>query len=217
RMSLSPALTDLFKSFDEATASELWEDLTELESFAKTSPETIERYIAGELGNNVLFRHRAIALLDLVDDIHDVAFEVAKEVVRNAAPDSFEEHSVYLDELRRFSANRKRNMFELGTEIDDEFTYDFRVLLSDDFASQPLQLEEPLHIRFSQGREQVEMINDQIAVQGDDLNGIAKVVSRIPVAKLQRLVSYGESSESEGSDDGMQFASPTAISPGEFS
>ena len=60
------------------------------------------------------------------------------------------------------------------------------------------------------------MINDQIAVQGEDLNGIAKVVSRIPVAKLQRLITYGESSESTGSDDGMQFASPTAISPGEF-
>ena len=137
-------------------------------------------------------------------------------MVKDATPDSWEEHSAYLDELQRFSANRKRNMFELGTEIDDEFTYDFRVLLSDDFASHPVELEEPLSVRFSQSREQIEMINDQIAVQGEDLNGIAKVVSRIPVAKLQRLVSYGESSTSTGGDDGLQFSSPTALSPGEF-
>lgn len=216
RKSLSPALTDLFASFDEATESELWENPSELEAFTKSSPETIERYVKGELGNNVLFRHRAIALLDLVDDIHDAAFGVAREVVKETAPESYEEHSAYLDQLQRYSANRKRNMFELGTEIDDQFTYDFRVLLTEDFASQPLQLDQPLRVRFSQSQEQVDMINDQIAVQGEDLNGIAKVVSRIPVAKLQRLITYGESSESTGSDDGMQFASPTAISPGEF-
>ena len=216
RMSLNPALTELFQSFDEATASELWEDPAELERFTKTGPETIARYVAGELGNNVLFRHRAIALLDLVDDIHEVAFEVAREVVKEAAPDSFEENSGYLDDLRRFSADRKRNMFELGTEIEEEFSYDFRQLLLDDFASQPVHLKEPFRIRFSQSAEQVEMINDQIAVQGEDLNGIAKVVSRIPVAKLQRLVTYGESVEATGNDDGLQFASPTALSPGEF-
>ena len=169
-----------------------------------------------QLGNNVLFRHRAIALLDLVDDIHEVAFEVAREVIKKAAPDLFEENSEYLNDLRRFSADRKRNMFELGTEIEEEFSYDFRQLLSDDFSSQPVRLGESIRIRFSQSVEQVEMINDQIAVQGEDLNGIAKVVSRIPVAKLQRLVTYGESVEATGNDDGLQFASPTALSPGEF-
>ncbi|MFP6680405.1 MAG: radical SAM protein [Dehalococcoidia bacterium] len=216
RMSLSPALTDLFDSFDQATASELWEDLADLEEFAKTDPETIDRYVNGELGNNVLFRHRAIALLDLVDDIHSVAFEVAREIVEEADPDSFKENSNYLDQLHRFSVARKRNMFELGTEIEEEFTYDFRRLVLDDFSTQPSVLSEPLHIRFSQSSEQVDMINDQIAVQGGDLNGIAKVVSRIPVAKLQRLLTYDDSSVFTGSDDGVQFASPTALSPGEF-
>lgn len=216
RMSLSPALTDLFDSFDQATASELWEDLADLEEFAKTDPETIDRYVNGELGNNVLFRHRAIALLDLVDDIHSVAFDVAREIVEEADPDSFKENSNYLDQLHRFSVARKRNMFELGTEIEEEFTYDFRRLVLDDFSTQPSVLSDPLHIRFSQSSEQVDMINDQIAVQGGDLNGIAKVVSRIPVAKLQRLLTYDDSSVFTGSDDGVQFASPTALSPGEF-
>jgi len=216
RMSLSPALTDLFRSFDEATASELWEDLAELESFTKADPETIQRYVDGELGNNVLFRHRAVALLDLVDDIHNVAFDIAKELVARTDPKSFDKHSAYMDELRMFSANRKRNLFKVGAETSDKFAYDFRSLLAADFEVAPVQLDEPIQIRFFQGAEQLEMVNDQIAVQGEDLNGIAKVVSRIPVAKLQRLVDFGASADVMGSDDSVQFASPTPLSPGEF-
>lgn len=216
RMSLSPALTDLYRSFDDATESELWEDLSELESFTKTDPETIERYVTGELGNNVLFRHRAIALLNFVDDIHNVAFEVAREVVKQADPDSFEEHSAYMDELRRFSANRKRNLFEVGADMNEEFAYDFSTLLDEDFETAPVRLDESTWIRFAQSQEQLDMIEDQVAVQGDDLNGIAKVVSRIPVAKLQRLVTFAGSEGATGSDDSTQFASPTALSPGEF-
>ena len=191
RMSLSPALTDLYRSFDQATASELWEERRQLEQFTKAGPETIDRYARGELGNNVLFRHRAVAFLELIDDIHDVAFRVAADLVcEEKGKALFDEYQDFLDELRRYSANRKRDLFDLDAEFEETFNYDFHALLENDFETCPRILDAPVRIRFFLSREQTEMIRDQMCVQGSDLNGMAKIVSRIPVARLQRTVEF---------------------------
>lgn len=216
RMSLSTALTKLFRSFDADTDSELWEDLPNLKNFVKSTPETIAKYVAGELGNNVIFRHRATALINHISEIYDAAFLVARELVKEADPYNYDNHLRYFDELYRFSINRKRNIFELGVEIEDEFTYDFQNLLSENFMLHPVQLAKPVRIKFVQSPDQVEIIKHQLEIHGEDLNGIAKLISRYPIAKLQRLVTYGDSYKPAGNDSSVQFSSPTALSPGEF-
>ena len=190
RMSLSPSLTDLYRSFDDATASELWEECDELERFTKSSPETIGKYVQGELGNNILFWHRATAFLELIDDIHEVAFRAAAELVREKDESVFHRYREYLDELHAYSANSKRNLFDLSAEFSGAFNYDFRTLLQSDFGTFPRRLDGPRRIRFFPSQEQIEMIRDQLYVQGSDLNGIAKIVSRVPVARLQRTVEF---------------------------
>ena len=216
RMSLSPALRGLYESFDEATDAELWDDPGKLERFTKTSAETIQKYVRGELGNNVLFRHRATAFLGLIDDIHDVAFRVAADVIRDRNASDYEMWHDFLDQLRVYSACRKRNLFALHTEYSGTFDYDFGALLASDFTTMPERLPEPVTVRFFPSAKQTEMIQDQLRVQGSDLNGVAKVVSRIPVAKLQRVLEFGASTDTKGGDRSPQFTSPTALSPGEF-
>lgn len=216
RMSLSPALTALYESFDLATDDELWEDQGELECFTKASAENIKKYVQGALGNNVLFRHRATAFLELIDDIHGVAFAVASELIKERNVADYEAWKDFIDQLRTYSACRKRNLFRLNTEYSGVFSYDFTALLASDFRTTPRKLSEPVTIRFFANVEQTEMIQDQLHVQGNDLSGIAKVISRIPVAKLQRVLEFGSSIGTRGSYESPQFASPTALSPGEF-
>ena len=59
----------MFKYFTIQTANE-------------TLPLVIEKYAKGELGVNVLFKHRAIAALDLIDDIHEAAFSTSSELLK---------------------------------------------------------------------------------------------------------------------------------------
>ena len=78
----------------------------------------------------------------------------------------------------------------------------------------------PLIIHFYSSAESTSIIQDQIRVQGGDINGIAKIISRIPVSKLQRHVKFereADAIEIINEDTGPQFITPTAVSPGEFS
>jgi radical SAM superfamily enzyme YgiQ (UPF0313 family) len=82
RLGYSDGIRELFRSFDEATKTELWDSKEELEAYTKSDRAVIEKYVTGELGNNVLYRHRASALLELVDDLHDAVFALAEELLR---------------------------------------------------------------------------------------------------------------------------------------
>jgi len=216
RMEMSDGITGLYKSFGDATHDELWDSKEELEAFTKSSKDVIQQYIAGELGNNVLFRHRAMAFLDLIDEVHAAAFKVAGEILEDTNPSARKEYAAYLDELALYSASRKRNVFELDARYSEEFNYDFPKLVAEEFEGLPEKLDAPVTLNFYASEETKGMIRFQQSVQGSDLNGTAKIVSRIPCAKLQRAVDFdGKTSDSDGSRSG-EFSGAARLSPGEF-
>ncbi len=113
RHGYSEGIIELFRSFDEATTTELWDSKEELEAYTKSNRDIIEKYVTGELGNNVLYRHRAMALLDLVDDLHDAVFSLAEELLRNKDESLYQQYSPYLTELKLYSLSKKRNVLDL--------------------------------------------------------------------------------------------------------
>jgi radical SAM superfamily enzyme YgiQ (UPF0313 family) len=190
RTTFSPGITALYRSFTEETRRELWDSREELERFVKSDRTVIERYIAGELGNNVLFRHRAMALMNLVDDVHDAAFGVAAALLREQGAHEAADGD-YLAELQRYSAFRKRNLFDDADGSRAEFQYDFDDLCRRDFNGMPVRREEPIEVRFYRTDDQHAMLESQFAQYGREVNAIGRIVSRIAMSKLQRAVAFG--------------------------
>ena len=216
RLEFSDGIVDLFKSYDIATSTELWDTRADLEVYTKSHRSVIDMYVSGELGNNVLYRHRAMAILDLEDDLHDAAFGVAAEFLRNKDQSMYDLYSDYLSELKLFSLCRKRNVFDPEGSYHYQFNYDFRTLLDNDFEGLPQLLPQPAVIRFFSTDDQKTLLKDQLYLQGSDLNGLAKLMSRIPGSKLQRSLSFDDSQVAQGIDTSQQFATPAPVSPGEF-
>jgi hypothetical protein len=216
RLGYSDGIRALFRSFDEATKTELWDSKEELEAYTKSDRAVIEKYVTGELGNNVLYRHRASALLELVDDLHDAVFELAEELLRGKDEAMYHRYSSYLSELKIYSLCRKRNVFDLDQRYSHSFEYDFRSLVENEFEGLPNKLTESLEVSFFSTDDQKTLLLDQMRVQGSDLNGLAKLMSRIPGSKLQRSLSFSGSDATVESDSSGQFSTPTPVSPGEF-
>ena len=165
--------------------------------------------MSGELGNNVLYRHRALALLELMDDLHEAAFEVAIELLRSKDEAAYQLYRPYLDELKLYSLSRKRNVFDLDLRYSHQFTYDFRALLDQDFEGLPQKLDQPIAIGFAATDDQKTLLKDQMYVQGSDLNGLAKLMSRTPGSKLQRSLFFDDSDDAQGVYASQQFSTPT--------
>jgi len=215
RMDLGEGIAGLYHSFNTVTDEELWESGEDLERYTKSGRDVIDAYVSGELGNNVLFRHRAMAFLDLVDEVHEAAFGAASELLRSKDDSLLASHRQYLDELKLYSTLRKRNVFDLDARYSKQFSYDFQSLLENDFQGLPKLLDKPTEISFYSAQDTKEMIRFQQYVQGTDLNGIAKIVSRIPCAKLQRAVAF-EDQETGLFDPEGRVATTMQLSPGEF-
>ena len=155
----------------------------------------------------------------MIDDIHNAAFSEAIALIKEINIDH-EKWENYLGQLLIYSANRKKNLFDINIEYVQEFDFDINLLLKNNFEILPNKIIKPLIIHFYASSESTSMIEDQIRVQGSDLNGISKIISRIPVSKLQRHLKFDSEVdviEVINKNTDPQFITPTAISPGEFS
>ena len=192
RADFGTRLTELYRSFDEATRDEIWDSREELDRFAKSDPSIIKKFITGELGNNVLMRHRAMAIIDLMEDIHEAAFGLAEELLKEKDPAAFESYLPYLEELKVYSVLQKKDIYDVEKVHWNTFSYGFQALAEGAFYGLPEKLEQPVSIRFYATDEQKAYLIDQLRIQGSDLNGKAKMLARIPVSKLQRTLDFAD-------------------------
>ncbi|KFM20094.1 anaerobic magnesium-protoporphyrin IX monomethyl ester cyclase protein [Marine Group I thaumarchaeote SCGC AAA799-P11] len=190
RANLSNGITELFKTFDEETRNELWDDKEELLNYIKSDKKVLEKYISGKLGINVLFKHRAIAAVDLIDEIHDAVFNTASEIFRQRDFLAYQKYIPYLNELKIFSVLRKRNVFDVEKEFEHEFTYDFQELIENDFEELPKKLTNPVKVFFYSTQEQKELMKEKIDENGSDVNGLGKILSRMMGTLLQRSLKF---------------------------
>jgi len=217
RMNHGERLAQLYRSFEKGTIEELWDNSEELEVYTKSGREVIDDYIAGKLGNNLLYRHRAMAIIDLMDDVHQGAFDLAGDLLRQQSVEQFETYKPYLAELRQYSTLRKLDIYDVEKRYVEWFNYDFQELLATEFRGLPTRLDQPVEVAFYATEEQKAYLRDQLYIQGSDLNGKAKMLARIPVAKLQRSVAFGGIQDTvEAKPEPLFKITPTSVAPGEF-
>jgi hypothetical protein len=197
RHKFTEKLTSLYSSFDNDTKTELWGSKEKLKKFIKSDRTVIDRYYKGELGKNVLFRHRAIAALELVDEIHDEAFKIAEQLLKKKNPDAFSKYCNYLLELKQFSKLRKRNVFDYEQKYEYEFNYNFKKLIERDFDGLPEQSDRSTKVVFFTGDDKKLMIKEQIAERGSNVDGIGKILSRTLGSMLLRDIEFDNTQHKE--------------------
>jgi hypothetical protein len=219
----SKGINEIYQSFDNDTRNELLDDRDEIINLIKSDKTIIEKYAKGELGVNVLFKHRAIAALDFVDDLHEAAFSTASELLRKKDAQGYEKYNSFLQELKIFSILSKRNVFDYEKEYSHKFIYDFQKLKSEKFGSLPIKLEKPTNILFFSSDIQKQLIKEKIEENGSDVNGIGKIISKMLGTMIQRKLKfeskiYEENIEDDSNKtkilDGVDVEINT--SPGEF-
>ena len=219
----SKGINELYQSFDNDTRNELLDNRDEVINLIKSDRTIIEKYAKGELGVNVLFKHRAIAALDLIDDIHEAIFSVASDVLKKKDIQAYEKYNSFLQELKIFSTLRKRNVFEYEKEYSHKFTYDFQKLMNEKFSSLPIKLEKPINILFFSNSMQKQMIKEKIEENGSDVNGIGKIISKMLGTMIQRKLKFESTIYEEKTEDSSKKTKildgvdvEINTSPGEF-
>jgi radical SAM superfamily enzyme YgiQ (UPF0313 family) len=179
-------LRELVARFLEETSDELWLDRDEFRAFTRNT-DNIQRFIAGELGANLIFKYRSLALLGYADDIADVARRALEELLkRNGA--SRDAHDLG-QELIAYGHARLSGLFE-ATQPEPEHVFFYDVVAFSDCPamSDPAsyRLPAPIAYRFVHTSEQEQTINRYTNIYGRSLAGLSRILSKIYIRKLFR-------------------------------
>jgi hypothetical protein len=198
RSAFPPGLAAIYAQFRQDTLSELWESEGDLVAFL-CHADNMRRFVAGELGHNVLYTHRAAALTTCMRELNDIAFDTAETLVGRFRPQVAEKSKGYLRQLRLFALHRKERALEFNHRPEAWFDYDFHSIQREGryhVLLDPKPRGRFLH-RFAHDPHQVATIKEQLNFFGTDKVGLAKTLSRIPIQGLYRKVEVSPGCSSE--------------------
>jgi hypothetical protein len=164
-------LKKIFDGFQKETIEELSDSEEELAKRAKT-PEAIAEYAKGRHGSNMIYRFKALAFMEAVDEIINFAFLRARELLKNSPL-----NADYFEELRKYCLLKKNCFLETELEFEETFYYD---------VPRAAFLPEGKKIRFFHDDSQKRMISDNLDRYGRDSVGVARLLSKYNVTKMLR-------------------------------
>ena len=182
-------LQTIYQRFRDETRDEVWESREELEAFARR-PDTIQRYVSGEFGSNLIFKYKALALFRAAESLHDVAYSAAKEVL-SQVPQAIQRYGSYLEELKQFSECCKVDVMTMDSILERRLSYDFGALAREKFKILPETFYRPAGIiyYFYHDKVQRESIAAHLRQYGSEVNGLARVLAKVYVKQLYRKFS----------------------------
>jgi radical SAM superfamily enzyme YgiQ (UPF0313 family) len=180
-------LAEMFNSFRRATENELWDSREKLEAFV-SSPGVTEKFIAGELGNNLLFVHKTLGITQHIDELAELARDSLMRCLAESGHTD-PELSAFVDDALTLQCARAKNLFfDRESEPSAELRYDISAF---EQAKQPeavadFRLPAPREYRFALDSSQNELIDRYLRIYGDTPVGIGRILSKVYVRRLFR-------------------------------
>ncbi len=155
--STNSPLAELYEGFRRET-NELFDSSEQLHDFLHQDG-VAEQYQSGYLGNNEQLMYSALLVFWHMQDLHDIAYGVARELLREKGTyDDWIDD--YFSELTAFSLLRKQDMLSTDPVESKTFYFDFISLEENGFNDDPQQYARPegMDIRFTHVTAQKELI-----------------------------------------------------------
>lgn len=180
-------IKELFEKYEKETRNELWISKEDLEIEIQ-KPGTIDSYISGELGYNLLFIHKSIALGKCIQGLQILAFNTLKKLLHEKQKDTIENLS-FLKDAINFDASKMTNIFEnINDEPTEQFSYNISQFL-DDNTNQNIQkykMKDREKFYFILDSKQKDIINRSLSLYGKSDLGISRILTKVFVKKILR-------------------------------
>jgi radical SAM superfamily enzyme YgiQ (UPF0313 family) len=181
------SLKSLYDYFIDENEKCLWDSEEELENHIK-NPEMIEKYVREKLRDNEQLKCRAIAFFNKMKELHEVAFESAKEILEDVGLLDWKKEK-YLNELFEFSLLMKKELLNLDVVETKKFSFNFLEILKQKFKVDPFEFVQDVELKFYHDDEQKELFKKYLEQFGNSENSLGIILSRSHANKFYRKVS----------------------------
>jgi radical SAM superfamily enzyme YgiQ (UPF0313 family) len=191
-------LAEFFDKFANETRDELWTSRQDLERFL-ADPTNVDRYISGELGSNLIFKYKSMAMLEYVDSLGLAFAQVLKRSVAEKLGTLNQVQEQFISELISYSTAQGKNIFsdtEMDVELDVHF--DFEEVLSRDLFGElgrSILPQVRQRVVFRLGAEQQDVVRRLVNTYGSSIPGLTRGITRTNIKWLQRQPTESYSSK----------------------
>lgn len=180
-------LEPLFEDFRRRTDNELWKDRKALEAFIQ-QPGTIDCYTRGEMGFNLLYTFKALALVKHLDAVIDVAQVATHRLIKETLGDSPEILDFFKAAIRWDACRISHIVHGIDREVTGTITYDMGRFVAE---SEPKPAFEYLYrrpavYRYELTEEQKDYVRRNLSIFGDNPPGIGRLLSTAHTRKMLR-------------------------------
>lgn len=209
RLSQFPAeVSEIFKSFETETLSELWNSEEELMEHY-SNPENYERLVRGDAGGNVLFRHKVLMMWQASDKWVNAIFSISQIFLEKGESDNISQIRQEMEALKKFILISMADSFEFRLErqwLCESFSVDILAWLRSESGKKMTEFysADPIKFKFYFDERQMAIKQDASARYGATLSGLVKLIQRVGNHRFSRFVDYDEEIVPVGSNDGRQ-------------
>jgi B12 binding domain len=193
RLPFGPDLQEVIQDFRAETANQLWESREELLLYSNVN---IERYVSGELGNNLLHTYRLRLLTQALDDLSDLTGRAAHTICKSSSKSYDHRTSDFIDEVGEFHRLRLTGL--LGQDADRPI-YQLSRFDVPRYCLEPGELADyvrpsPALLEHRLVPSQIAARNQYLAQYGATAWGAGRMLTKMPLGDLYRHVRVADES-----------------------
>ena len=180
---------NLLADFEKSESENFFASKDEIEEFL-SHPNSVERYISGELGKNQMLYYRAKALVEHMEDCSNAIFGVARQLLAELGEIGHLE-SLYLDNLKEYILACRGSIFDEG-DFTKRFDFDFVKLKGSHFSIDPMSCyrKDGVMIDLVRDREQRDEIGAMLLQFGRNIGGLGHLMQRANIYRFYRYPRY---------------------------
>ena len=186
---------ELFEKYEQDTRQELWLNHDELVQNIQ-NPGIVDSYISGDLGYNLLFVHKAIAMSRFVPDLKKFAKITLEKLLSKNEINSVENLD-FLNDALNYDACCISNIFE---NIEKTPTADMKYDIQKFISEKNKKLEEflfknPIKVSFVMNEIQKDILRRSLKMYSSSDLGVSRILTKVFVKKILRSGSTSDNLE----------------------
>ncbi|MCC4241916.1 B12-binding domain-containing radical SAM protein [Thalassospira povalilytica] len=176
----------IIDSFRAETRSELWDNQDDL-AHALNSPEQVKHYIDGEVGNNVLYRHKSMAIIQAFKEIGAIMGDAVETLLTRKLGNLNPHQKQFVRELMVWCTSYAIDVLDGAAEPPvHDFHFDLEAIIEKNQFGSITSAGEARTIRFIQDEGQQTMAQWYLNTYGTELTGLTRLLTRVNLKRLLR-------------------------------
>jgi radical SAM superfamily enzyme YgiQ (UPF0313 family) len=184
-------ISEIIDQFIQETKDELWDSYDELMRYT-SEPDTIKKYLSGELGAKLIFKYKSILtqeyLYELAEITRHTVLQLIDEVLKSDS-----KIEPLIDDILSYEILRKINLFKGDYEPKYcMLDYDVKSFLEskEDIPISKLVFTKSKKCKFFLNQNQIDIIERNLNTYGRDLTAMTKIVSFVHIESVYRHVEF---------------------------